>query len=293
MLGMGNEGPSMKIAVCFFGITRSLTYTIGSIESNILTPARAHGDVRIFCHFYNQSRIASPRTGEQGVLDPEEYRLLKPDEVRLEPPDSYLDSDLAAEIRGFGDHYKNNFYSLNNLLLQLFSLRNSWEMAAPWTPDICIFVRPDLHYHDSFAHYVAHPGRAMIQLANWGNNCGGFRNDHVLSGRNDRFSICHDQRAMIAYGKRIECAVTYCSQYGHGLHSESFVRYALERERIRIAYIPLRASRVRFGGKISREDFRDDRFSKLRYGLKRKIKKRIRALLKPLMLYRSLPWLRR
>jgi hypothetical protein len=269
----------MKIAVCFFGITRSLTHTIGSIESNILTPARAHGDLRVFCHFYNQSHIASPRTGEHGVLDPEEYQLLRPDEVRLEQPDVYLNSDIAIDIRKFGDHYQNNFHSLNNLILQLLSLRNSWELAAPWTPDICIFARPDLYYHDDFSRYISRPGGAEIQLANWGNSFGGVRNDHLLFGRNDRFSICHEPRAMNAYGSRIEKARAYCSEYGHGLHSESFLRYALERDRIQVSFIPLRASRVRFGGKVHEENFRADRFSKFLHGRKRIIIKRTRSFL--------------
>lgn len=277
----------MKIAVCFFGITRSLSHTIQSIEGNILAPARARGEVRTFCHFYDQRRIDNPRTGEQGELNPDEHQLLQPDVLRLESSERYLSSDLAAEIRAFGDHYRNDFYSLNNLLLQLFSLRNAWEMAEPWAPDICLYVRPDLYYHDSFDPYLVRPRRAMIQIANWGSGFAGIRNGHALAGVNDRFAICHDRRAMRAYGTRIKQAVSYCAQYGHGLHAESLLRYTLVKNDIKVARVPLRASRVRFGGHMKDSNFRDDRFSKFRYAFKRRIKRRMRTFLRSVLPGRS------
>jgi len=37
------------------------------------------GDVRVFAHLYKQSRISNPRSGEFGLLDVGEYRLLQAD----------------------------------------------------------------------------------------------------------------------------------------------------------------------------------------------------------------------
>ena len=42
-----------KISICFYGITRNLKKTYPSIEENIINPAKKHGEVKIFCHFFN------------------------------------------------------------------------------------------------------------------------------------------------------------------------------------------------------------------------------------------------
>ena len=69
-----------KIAICFFGITRSLKYTIGSIEENILNPARTLGDVRVFAHFFNQERVENSRSRESTALDRSEYMNIHEDQ---------------------------------------------------------------------------------------------------------------------------------------------------------------------------------------------------------------------
>ena len=60
--------PAPRISVAFFGITRSLSYTIDSIRSNIFASARGYGDVFVCCHFFHQSTINNPRSGEKGLL---------------------------------------------------------------------------------------------------------------------------------------------------------------------------------------------------------------------------------
>jgi hypothetical protein len=59
----------MKIAVCFRGISRSLSHTIDSIRENVIAPSRAFGEVRVFTHLFDQKTINNPRSGEIGQLD--------------------------------------------------------------------------------------------------------------------------------------------------------------------------------------------------------------------------------
>ena len=46
-----------RIAVCFWGINRSLDLTLPSIQKHLLAPLAAH-DVQIFFHTYTQKRAS-------------------------------------------------------------------------------------------------------------------------------------------------------------------------------------------------------------------------------------------
>ncbi|MBT8408673.1 MAG: hypothetical protein KJN93_03500, partial [Alphaproteobacteria bacterium] len=75
-----------RIALCYFGISRSLSFTIGSIRNNVIGPAQAAGESKSYAHLYRQDKVVNPRTGEDHAMDPDEYRLLAADEVLLERP---------------------------------------------------------------------------------------------------------------------------------------------------------------------------------------------------------------
>lgn len=105
-----------KIAICFFGITRSLKFTISSIEKNILKPAHALGEVRVFCHFFVQTEIDNPRSGEKGLLRQDEHTLLNPSWLELEEPDQCLAMHGFAELKTWGDSWGDDFRSLRNLV---------------------------------------------------------------------------------------------------------------------------------------------------------------------------------
>ena len=69
----------MKVALCFWGLTRSLKYTIDSIKKNILQPLD-DGDIeyKIFVHTFSfKSKYHNPRADEHNLtLDFDEYTLL-------------------------------------------------------------------------------------------------------------------------------------------------------------------------------------------------------------------------
>jgi len=66
-----------RIAIGFFGITRSLKWTLSSIQKNIIEPARSLGDVRLYAHLYQQEYVLNPRSGEDHPMDPHEHQLLE------------------------------------------------------------------------------------------------------------------------------------------------------------------------------------------------------------------------
>lgn len=98
------SSPQQKTtAVCFYGITRSLKYTLPSIENNIIRPARQHGNVVVLAHFFNQSRIDNPRSGERGSLDTDEHRMLQADHCMIEEPEACLETWRFSELKPYGD----------------------------------------------------------------------------------------------------------------------------------------------------------------------------------------------
>ena len=240
----------MKISILFFGITRSLPWTIDSIRKNVVTPARKHGEVTILCHFYQQDRIDNPRSGENGAQNPDDYKLLSPDWVSLEPPGRCLSQWNFDEIYRHGDIEGDNGKSLGNLIHQLHSLNCVTERALQDHPDLVIFCRPDLCYHDSFDESLQKAApykgeRAWIPYWQW----------HA-GGLNDRFAIVRGEKAVRAYGQRILAVPSYLKETGRPLHAEKFIKYALKKASVRWGKMYVRASRVRLGGTVRNESFR-------------------------------------
>lgn len=262
-VGTARAGPRARpgIAVCFFGITRSLRYTLPSITANVLDPLRRLGDVRVYAHFFEQAEIDNPRSGEKGALDATEYRLLQADRLMLERPDT-LEPGWLETIAAHGDFWKDGNRSLRNLLHQLHSLDMVTGMALEDGMEICVFCRPDLHYHDSLApavkRAIAAPD-ALVQLPCW----------QSWFAMNDRFAVVKGARAIAAYGQRGRLAVELCQTRNEALHAESLVKYAMIRAGIRVRQIPARASRVRFDGTEVEEDFRHPRAIRIqeRFGI--------------------------
>jgi len=237
----------MKIAIAFFGITRSLSYTIESIEKHILTPARKYGVVTVFCHFYKQTIVNNTRSGESGTQNFEEYQLLNPDYIQFELPGDCLLKWNYDSISKHGDNWNDDFASLKNLIHQLNSLHTVTSMMEKSNPDIVIFCRPDLLYQDSFEKLIKRACKKRhfgIVVAGW----------QWFGGINDRFAIC-DNTSFLNYGKRIENIQEYCSNTSRPLHAESLLRFVLNKFHISIHRVSLRASRVRLGGKIKAENF--------------------------------------
>ena len=237
-----------RIAVCFFGITRSLSHTIASIEANVLAPARQQGEVTVLSHFFEQTQIDNPRSGEAGTLNTQEHKLLPNDWLELEPPGTGLDQWGFEELKQHGDRWSDDFRSLRNLMQQQHSLHRVTDAALKTDPDLVIFCRPDLHYHDSFEDQIARGLKDVwptVRLPSW----------QPWIGRNDRFAIARGQRAVRAYGQRVELAQEYCRWREEPLHAEKLVAYALRRHFVRVKTFPLRASRVRISGERVDEVF--------------------------------------
>ncbi|MBS3980499.1 MAG: hypothetical protein KGZ77_12005 [Rhodobacteraceae bacterium] len=244
--GKGRVRADLKIAVVFFGITRALRLTLPSITAQLIDPARAIArEIRLCGHFFRQTGISNPRSGEVGELDPEEYRLLNLDAVELEDPGACLDLYPMDQMQARGDIWRDDFASFRNLVHQLHSLKRATLLAEGFQPDIVIFARPDLLYHDSAAEHLdllARAHRSFVLVPDWAQ----------WFGHNDRFALVKGAEGVAAYGRRADRMGEYCAR-GKRLHSERFLKYALGGQRVRTMH--MRASRVRASGLQVLEDF--------------------------------------
>lgn len=242
-----------RIIICCYGITRSLRHTVKSIRRNVIDPARARGTVSVYCHFFDQGQAIAVSGKREGAVDVGEAQLLEPDWIETEAPGACLETWSFDEICGFGDFWGNNFISARNLIHQLHSINRVSSRALEDSPDIVIFCRPDLRYHDSMAdalnQAVACVGRESRVFLPFWQSWGGY---------NDRFAIAVGTEAIRAYGSRIARALPYCQQAQGALQSERLVKYALTEAGIPVTQIPVRASRVRASGFKVWESFGDE-----------------------------------
>lgn len=80
----GGERPPKRVALAFYGLTRSLHYTIDSIRDNIFAPLKEAGyEYDVFLHTYDLARLEGRRSRESAVLNTTEWRLLQPDYVEV------------------------------------------------------------------------------------------------------------------------------------------------------------------------------------------------------------------
>jgi hypothetical protein len=122
-------------------------------------------------------------------------------------------------------------------------------MASDWKPDLYVFARPDLRYHDSLAPILTLAWNGPDETA-WIPLC------LSCGGRNDRFAVIRGGRVARKYGMRASRTLEYCARVDGPVHAERLLGFALDGERVR--RIATRATRVRANGAEWWESFSFD-----------------------------------
>lgn len=268
----------MKITVAFFGIPRCTSISAPSIEQHVLGPLRAAGAVRVVHHLWKIEHVKSARSGEDAAMSRDAYAYFDQFSGVVEPPERFEEGRQFQEWKAFGDDFGDGFGSLRNLLHQLQSLQRVTALVEATNPDIVVFARPDLQYHDdiplSACRLAARfPSLCVVPIWNW------------WAGYNDRFAIC-GRAAYRAYGNRVDRAVAHALAAGGPIHPESLVKFALREGGASTLAIPMTASRVRADGTVRPENFdslatstlwrgRRDRLNRFRCQLTRQVSRLI------------------
>jgi hypothetical protein len=241
----------MRCFIGFFGMTRSLRHTAGSIRAAFHEPLRHAGiPVRTAGHFNLPDVIENPRSGERGLApDRAECRLLDLDLCWIEPQ---REETIAAELelaRAFPDAFGDGYRSVANLCQQLHSLRRLWTMLqllGVGEHDLILLLRPDLFYVDALDPLTdLRPildRAADLVVPAW----------QPWGGLNDRFAFCTARGAEI-YATRFRSLIDGCLTMG-GIHAEMFLRLVARQHGLRVDRTGLRAVRVRADGRIAAND---------------------------------------
>ena len=246
------EKERYKIGICFFGLTRSLKYTLPSIQKNVFNVLTSHNmDYDVYLHTYDLKGLTNKRSGEINCpLDTEEWKLLNPVEHKITNQDEFDKSFNWNMLFKHGDIWKDGYNSIKNAIRQLNSLKivtSLWINKPKY--DYYIYIRPDLYYvneidiNDIVEHIQL---KNIIVIPYWGNYRGGF-NDRIAYGSYEVMKI---------YGNRIDYIPSIYTQnrVKKPYHSERYLTIIIRNHQIFIRYCKLKAIRIRANGKYDEKD---------------------------------------
>lgn len=145
---------------------------------------------------------------------------------------------------------KFSYQTLQNAIRSLYSVKSVTQM---WQNqdikyDYYIYIRPDLLYINKInikliiGNFIS---SNTLQTPFW-HKCIGL-NDRIYMGKENEISII---------GNRLDYAKEYTNKQKKGYHPEGFMKYIVEKNKIKIIDINLKGKRVRANGKIVKENFR-------------------------------------
>jgi hypothetical protein len=246
------ENKKRKVAILFWGITRSLQYTIDSIQRNLFDVFENNNfEICKFIHtFILEKRLYSnKRANEFNIqLDPEEYKLLRPDYAEVENQDVVASKLALHKYRKMGNPWSgSDFQTLDNLVLSCYSRYRATKMLEKSGKhfDYVVYIRPDVMCINKFPiHNLEfldkHPHSCL--LANF-HRFGPWKiNDRMYVSK---FKNCK------YYGKVFKNM--YKDSLIMVLHSETYIGYIINKNNIKVRNINFYFNRVRANGAIEKD----------------------------------------
>jgi len=239
----------MKIALAFWGITRSLKFTIESIEAKIFKALRKNNiQFIVFMHTYKLQNYENIRTGEKNKnVNNEEYKLVNPHFIQIDDQSEISKKLNLTRYRKKPDPWKTKYNSVDNFILAIYSKSKVTRMIkrSKIEFDYIVFLRPDVQYLDDL----------KIDFFNKANNntiC--IPNFHLFSPYrfNDRFCICN-KNTYRQYGDIFDKLLPLSEK--QSLHSETIIGQLMNQYKINVIRIDFRFLRVRCDGKAEENRF--------------------------------------
>jgi len=236
----------MKVALAFFGIPRSLTFTLKSIEQNIFNIFKKNNiEYDIFFHTYSISgKYINIRTKESlDHFNNEEYKLLNADYIEVDDQDTVIDSINMRLYRTWPDPWNTNYNSVNNFILGQYSKSRVTAMIEKTKTmyDYILFIRPDCYYIDEFNIDL------LKSVINNDSMTICIPNNHLYGpyNFNDRFCVAN-MKTYRLYGNTFNKLLEISKK--QSLHSETVLGQLISMYNITVVRIPFRFSRVRCNG---------------------------------------------
>jgi hypothetical protein len=256
----------MKVALIFWGLTRSLKYTHISIKKNILEILKKKNiNYEIFMHTYKVSNTyTNHRAKEKKIkLDFDQYKLLNINNFIWDNLEDVKKNINFESYRKRGDPWSNSgskdFQTLDNFILSLYSKNKiTQEFKSKLEKfDYVIYLRPDVLY-------VKPIDVSLFKLIK--KNIGLIPNFHHNNGYNDRMFISNNKNA-IKYGSFYKELLNYSKK--KIAFSEKFNKDMLTQYNIKIKLIDFPFRRVRANGKYIDKAIGKISVDFEKYGLKR------------------------
>jgi len=216
-----------SIAVCFFGLTRSLPHTYASIQRNLLSRIVQQGfNYDLFLHTYNLTSLNNPRTNEINVpLDPNAWQMLEPLRASVDDPAVADARYNLTYFSSFGNAWPEDpsYRTLRNLLHQQYSIQSCFNLITQYISEsgkhysYLMFARPDVMYH--------RPGLPQLDVLP-------LTNETIAVKFIDRFAIGRFFPVKV-WTERMASADELLRRPNATLHSETLVLHHLRRCKIR------------------------------------------------------------
>jgi hypothetical protein len=148
--------PPRRYALCFYGLTRSLNWTLPTISHHIMAPILKHGhSYDIFIHTYHLRDVVNERANEQGTYTHgDDYKMLEATRALVTSQPAYDELlVLSGEVERIRDRYNyDESGTVVNILRARHSLSLSWDLMAQHALetgavyDAVIALRADVAY---------------------------------------------------------------------------------------------------------------------------------------------------
>lgn len=233
-----------KIAICYFGLTRSTKKVYKSHIDNFFNVLKNHGcQYEVFMHTWETEEPLIWEQKSPLPIDYEEYKLLTPNYYQIDKQTDFLN------LINFSDYFYEHLYKIyggdtphewrplliRNHLCALESQKRVTDMVLNSNKiyDLVIYVRPDVMINNVFDIKFLSLNKTSISIP----DC-----DHY-EGYNDRFAIVNFNECS-NYGKRIDEIIEFRKKHGR-IVSEKYVKYIINKYYTQINFINFKFTIIR------------------------------------------------
>ncbi len=245
---MDSNKRKYKIAICFWGILRSVKYTYQNIIKNIYRPLISYNcELTVFIHTYSIDDVyTNERANDKPIkLNTEEdIKLLNPNFYKIDRQEDF-DKSINYELyKKKGDPWNNNFQTFTNLIRALNSL-NQLKILIENNKneefDAYFVIRPDVIFDTIISEKLLLNSIILKQNKLF------IPKFHSWGGCNDRMTIGKWNSIKI-YLSRFIYALEY--SLTKTLHSEIFLKDWLIKNNIKILLLDIIFRRIRTDGSV-------------------------------------------
>ena len=192
-------------------------------------------------HTYYLDSLTNSRSKEKGIkLDNDEYHLLAPNFFTMENQNDVVSKlNLKSYHKLTKDPWKDNYSSLNNMILALRSQSKAYSLIKHLNFKYYVYLRPDVNFLSQIS---------SLMKQNITDNMIIVPDFHGSGGYNDRFAICSPKTVHIyeRFGYLKKCGIT--------LHSESILKKKMIDAKVNVKTVKFYFQRIRANGNICDKD---------------------------------------